>query len=156
LLRLLLLFMDGLVWDSNRWIILATRDEDAFVFSDRRGGIGGGGRSDSGSISEINDCEGRNVIVYVLEFDDDDDDDDWRKNDVNWLLLLLFVLKSVTDVHRWVNVDEDIFLSLSYNPNESLTTLSNIINYDDVDDNNNNNNNRILPKRKSTWDTVHV
>jgi hypothetical protein len=27
------------------------------------------------------------------------------------LLLLLFVVKSFTDVHRWMNVDDDIFFS---------------------------------------------
>ncbi len=96
------------LWDSNRWIISATRDEDAFVFSNCRGGIGGGGeedRNDVGSMSETNDCEGRNVILNVFEFNDD-----WRKNDFNWLL---FVVKSFTDVHRWLNVDEDIFFSFS-------------------------------------------
>jgi hypothetical protein len=42
-------------------------------------------------------------------------DDGWRKNKFNWLLLLLFVVKSFTDVHRWVNVDDDIFFfSLSF------------------------------------------
>lgn len=108
---LFVLFIDDLLWDSNRWIISATRDEDVFVCSDgrgRRGGGGGGGGG--GSTSESNDCEGRNVNVNVLEFDVDDG---WRKNDVNCWLLLLFVVKSFTDVHRWVNVDEDIFFFFS-------------------------------------------
>jgi hypothetical protein len=100
-----LLFIDDTLWDSNRWIISATRDADGLGFSDGRGGSGGG--DGDGSTSETNDCEGRIVNVNVLGIDGDDD---CRKNEANWLLLLLFVVKSFTDVHRWVNVDDDIFL----------------------------------------------
>ena len=32
-----------------------------------------------------------------------------RKNGVDGLLLFLFVVKSFTDVQRWMNVDDDIF-----------------------------------------------
>jgi len=58
-----------LVWDSNRLIISATRD-DVFVRVDGRGGTGGGGDDDV-STNETNDCEGRMVNVNALvSFDD--------------------------------------------------------------------------------------
>ena len=55
--------------------------EDSEVVSDKYGGGGGGGTT----------C-GR------------------RKNVADCLCWLLFVVKSFTDVHRWMNVDDDIFL----------------------------------------------
>ena len=61
-----------------------------------------------GSTSEINDCVGRNGNVNAF----DSDDDGWRKNKFNFFDLLLFVVRSCTDVHRCVNVDEDIFILL--------------------------------------------
>ena len=61
-----------------------------------------------GSTSEINDCVGRNGNVNAF----DSDDDGWRKNKFNFFGLLLFVVRSCTDVHRCVNVDEDIFILL--------------------------------------------
>lgn len=69
---------------------------------------------DDGSTSEMSDCEGRRK-------NDDDDGGGGggmscgrRKNVADggfcWLLR---VVKSFTDVHRWMNVDDDIFSSFS-------------------------------------------
>ncbi len=138
------LFINKAVWDSNWRIIFATRDKIKGFLKDWHPVFVGD------SASESNDCEGRKV--------DDDDGGSGagrgrRKKGFDCLLLLLFVVKSFTDVHRWMNVDDDIFfssLSLSFffffffvcsiqnskndYSNEPLTMLISII-----DDNDNNN-----------------
>ena len=57
------------------------------------------------STSEINDCEG----LKVGGGGGGGASRGRRKNGVDCLLLLLFVVKSFTDVQRWLNVDDDIF-----------------------------------------------
>lgn len=103
--------------------MLATCDEIGFICSDGRlrrvrGGTGGGGELDNNSdddgdddsTNDNNDFDGRYMFADGLI---SDNNGDCKKNEVICLSLsLLFLVKSLTDVHRWVKVDEDIVLDL--------------------------------------------